>query len=103
VTFVHADGRRETHAAEVGRSLLDVALDHGVDGLPGRCGGGCACATCHAYVDAAWAGRLPAPADAEREMLEYVHEPRPGSRLCCQVTLTAALDGLVVTVPARQF
>ena len=100
VTFVHADGRRETCQTVAGETVLDCALDHGIAGIKGQCGGACTCVTCHCYVDAAWVGAVPAPLADELEMLDYAPERRPSSRLGCQITITAALDGLVVhTVP----
>jgi len=102
VTFVQPDGGRETHDADIGTSVLDCALDNQVPGLLGRCGGGCSCATCHGYFDATWLARLPAAAADELELLAYVVDARPGSRLCCQIRLTADLDGITVTLPVTQ-
>ena len=81
---------------------MEAAVQHDVQGIVARCGGACACATCHVYVDQAWLGRLPPAEDMELGMLESTWEPRPASRLACQITITAALDGLRVTVPRRQ-
>lgn len=79
-------------------TLMEVALCNDVPGIVGLCGGICSCATCHVYVDEAWAARLPQPTAEERDMVEGLDNCRPGSRLGCQVTVTDALDGLVVTV-----
>jgi ferredoxin, 2Fe-2S len=100
VTFVHPDGQRETHHAVVGETLLDCALEHGVAGIAGQCGGACTCVTCHCYVDAAWAGVLPAPHADELEMLDYAPGRCAASRLACQIVLDADCDGIVVAVPA---
>ena len=102
VHFVHADGRRESVEAAAGDTLLDAALDNGVAGIMGQCGGGCTCCTCHCYVAQPWAGHLPAPHADESELLTYAWQPQATSRLACQVPLTAALDGIEVVVPARQ-
>ena len=99
VTFVQADGRRESHPSVVGETVLDCALDHGVAGIGGQCGGACTCITCHCYIDAPWAARLPLPQPDEREMLDYAPQRRRSSRLACQVRITAELDGLIVHVP----
>ena len=102
VHFVHADGRRETVAAAPGDTLLDAALDNGVAGIIGQCGGGCTCCTCHCYVGEPWAAQLPVPHADEGELLTYAWQPRAHSRLACQVPLTAALDGIEVAIPACQ-
>ena len=70
-------------------------LDYGVAAI---CGGMCSCATCHIYVDPAWIERLPAPMSDERELLGELSHHRENSRLSCQVEITAALDGLKVTI-----
>ena len=102
LTFTLADGRRYQVTEEIGRSVMDAALDHGVPGILGQCGGGCTCCTCHCYVDTRWTDSFGRPHPDETEMLEYAFEPRPGSRLACQLRLTAAHEGLVIEVPARQ-
>ncbi len=100
VLFIHGHGERlECHGYE-GETIMDVAIDNGVPGVGARCGGAGHCTTCHCYVDAAWITRLtPATAD-EREMLRGIPGRRPGSRLTCQIKLTAAVDGITVEVPA---
>jgi 2Fe-2S ferredoxin len=94
-------GRREVRAPE-GVTLMEAARQQGIDGIVAQCGGACACATCHVYVAPQWLGRLEPPEDMEEGMLESAWEPRANSRLSCQIHLTAALDGLEVTVPERQ-
>ena len=80
-----------------------AATGAGVPGIVAECGGSAMCATCHVYVDPAWADRLPVPLPNELEMLECTAaERRPTSRLSCQIKLTAAMQGLVVQVPERQ-
>jgi 2Fe-2S ferredoxin len=102
VRFRDADGRDREVEAPVGISLMEIAKQHGVVGIVAQCGGACACATCHVYVDPEWTQRLPAAEDMELGMLESAWEPRDNSRLSCQITMTAELDGLRVTVPAEQ-
>ena len=72
-------------------------------GLAAECGGGCACGTCHVYIDEAWAGRVPPVADMEEGMLDFVHQREATSRLSCQVHVDESLDGLIVRIPASQF
>ncbi len=74
------------------------AVDNGVAGTQGRCGGGVTCSTCHCLVEAPWAERLPPQHEDEIELLMYVPEAVAISRLGCQIQLTAELDGLVVTL-----
>jgi len=90
--------------AESGQSLMQAALQAGVRGIEGECGGTMVCATCHVYVAPEWIGRLPAPSEDELAMLEGAAAPtREGSRLACQITVGPAHAGLVVEVPERQY
>jgi len=102
VTFIAFDGQRREVTVESGLSLMRAAVDNGVPGIDADCGGACACATCHVFVDTAWLGRL-APAGAqEEEMLNFTAERLDNSRLACQIPVTEALDGLTVTLPRDQ-
>ncbi|MBW8753474.1 MAG: 2Fe-2S iron-sulfur cluster binding domain-containing protein [Sphingomonadales bacterium] len=104
VTYVEHGGARHTVEVPVGENVMRGALYNGVEGIVGECGGGLACATCHCYVEEAWAGKLEAPSEAELQMLESaVCEVKPNSRLSCQIALTGALDGLVVDLPEHQY
>ncbi|HTZ70873.1 MAG TPA: 2Fe-2S iron-sulfur cluster-binding protein [Acetobacteraceae bacterium] len=100
VTFVQDNGVVETiDDAAVGQSLMEVGRAKGVEGILADCGGGCACATCHVYVDAAWWDRVGPPDAIENEMLDMVDDiRRDTSRLSCQIKLREDLDGLLVTV-----
>lgn len=98
ITFTGQDGRSITVNAKSGHSLMEVAIDNDVAGMVAECGGACACATCHAYIDPAWLDKLPAMEDMEDAMLESARDRRPTSRLSCQIEVSDALDGLVVTV-----
>ena len=103
VTYVEADGSRKTIDVPVGWSLMQGAVSYGVRGIIGECGGSCACATCHGYIDAARLAQIPPPDAGELDMLDMcAGEVRPNSRLCCQVQATTALEGLVVHLPASQ-
>lgn len=83
----------------VGQSLMEGALAHGVSGIDAECGGALTCATCHVHVDDPWSDLLPAPGYDEVELLDMVEDRRPCSRLSCQLEMTLALDGIVVSVP----
>lgn len=105
VTYVEADGAEHAVDVPAGDNVMRGAVNNGVEGIVGECGGGLACATCHCYVDEAWADKVGGPSsDDERDMLESAAaEVRPTSRLSCQIEITAELDGLVVRLPERQY
>jgi 2Fe-2S ferredoxin len=105
VTYVESGGAQHSVEVPLGENVMRGALTNNIEGIVGECGGGLACATCHCYVDEAWTARVGPPAtDAERDMLECAAEPaQPNSRLSCQITVTDALDGLVVHMPAAQY
>ena len=79
---------------------MDCAVDNGVAGIYAQCGGGCTCSTCHGVVANHWFGRVGGPEGDERDILDFVPERRPTSRLTCQIVLDDALDGLVIHIPA---
>jgi 2Fe-2S ferredoxin len=104
IKFIAADQREQTVQGKPGDSLMKAAVDAGVSGIAADCGGTLTCATCHVYVDAAWADKLPAPIADESDMLDFAAAPvQPESRLSCQIVLTPELDGLVVKLPATQY
>jgi 2Fe-2S ferredoxin len=103
INFVTPEGVRLRIDGAEGASIRDVAINADVPGIVGDCGGFCNCGTCHAYVDEAWLDRLPPASDNETMMLEGAASPvLPNSRLCCQLPVTDAIDGIVVTLPPRQ-
>ena len=82
-----------------GESLMELARANSVAGVAGDCGGACACATCHVYVDGAWFEKVGPADDIELSMLEMVADvQKPNSRLSCQIKVTPELDGVEVTV-----
>lgn len=99
ITFVGADGARKTVTVHAGLSVMEVALQYGLDGIDAECGGGCACGTCHVYIDDNWLEVMEPPSEVEAEMLKIVQDLRATSRLACQIKLTNALNGLIVTIP----
>lgn len=103
ITFIHPDGAEYAFEAPEGVSLMQAAAGFGVPGIVADCRGELRCATCHVYVEDAWAGQLPPPSPAEQEMLSYTAcERGPTSRLSCQIVLTAAMQGLTVRLPEWQ-
>jgi 2Fe-2S ferredoxin len=103
IVFITPEGDERRVEAKVGVTIRDAALNHAVPGILGDCGGFCNCGTCHAYVDAAWLAHLPPASASEALMLEGTASPaRANSRLCCQLPMTEALDGVVVRLPPLQ-
>jgi 2Fe-2S ferredoxin len=103
ITFIQPDGTAQTVEAEPGMTVMEAARKHLVEGIEAECGGACACATCHVYVEEAWRGKTGTPSEMEEDMLDFAFDVRPTSRLSCQIKVTEDLDGLVVHVPAKQF
>jgi 2Fe-2S ferredoxin len=102
ITFIGADGTRYEVDAENGSTVMENAIRNGVPGIEAECGGACACATCHVYVGEEWRSATGEPEPMEEDMLDFAYDVRPNSRLSCQIRVSDALDGLVVTVPERQ-
>ncbi len=102
VQFQQAGGEKSEVQAAPQTSLMRAAIDNGVPGIIAECGGNCVCATCHCYVDSAWADKLPPIGAEEEAMLDFAWERKPTSRLSCQITLTPEIDQLLVHVPLRQ-
>jgi 2Fe-2S ferredoxin len=100
IKYIESGGAVHLVQATVGHSLMEAAVKAGVPGIIAECGGSCACATCHVYVDSEWIQRVGPPGPMEKDMLECTLEPRTNSRLSCQITATAEMDGLVLTIPA---
>lgn len=103
IIFINHDGAEHVVDADTGETVMQSAINNMVPGIIADCGGMCACATCHGYIDAAWLARLPSPTDNERSLLECVPEYREGSRLTCQLAVTPELNGLVIRLPASQY
>lgn len=102
ITYIEHNGTEHTVEAAAGLSVMEVALKNLVPGIDADCGGACACATCHVYVDPAWTARTGKPEAMEESMLDFAHSPAENSRLSCQIKVTAELDGLVVRLPEFQ-
>jgi ferredoxin, 2Fe-2S len=103
ITYIQPDSAQQTVAGEPGMTLMETAKKHLIEGIEAECGGACACATCHVYVDEAWREAVGPPSEMEEDMLDFAFDVRPNSRLSCQIKLTEALDGLIVRVPEKQF
>ena len=102
ITYNDSEGNSRTVEAQQGSTVMETALREGIPGIEAECGGACACATCHVYVAPEWTEIVGKPEQMEEDMLDFAFEVRPTSRLSCQIKVTQALDGLVVTTPPRQ-
>jgi 2Fe-2S ferredoxin len=102
ITYIDVDGAARTVEAEAGSTIMETAIRNGVPGIVAECGGACACATCHVYVDEEWRAATGEPQPMEEDMLDFASDVRPNSRLSCQIRVRPELDGLVVRTPARQ-
>ena len=104
ITYIEHSGREHAVEVPLGLSVMRGAVDNNIPGIDADCGGECACATCHVYVDEAWRARIGAPAAGSQEasMLSFAALARPESRLSCQIEVTEALDGLIVRLPEGQ-
>ncbi len=98
LVVVNRAGEEKTVEAAVGLSVMEAIRDNGFDELLALCGGCCSCATCHIEVDPAFADKLPAMSEDENDLLDSSDHRGPNSRLSCQLQMTAALDGLRVTI-----
>lgn len=106
ITFLHKDGSEQTIEANENSSIMETAVDNGVKGIEGSCGGSMACATCHVYIHPEWAQRVIAQdneqSEEEEDTLDLAFNLKDTSRLGCQIKLTSALDGLIVALPGTK-
>jgi 2Fe-2S ferredoxin len=102
ITFIEHDGTVHTVEAELGSTVMETALRNDVTSIVAECGGACSCATCLVHVDEKWSQVVGPPSPEEEDMLDFAFEVKPTSRLCCQIKVTEALDGLVVHTPSYQ-
>ena len=102
ITYVDHAGTARTVEGAVGATVMETALRNNVPGIDAECGGACACATCHVYVDEAWTEVVGKGEPMEQDMLDFASDVRATSRLSCQIRITPELDGLIVATPARQ-
>jgi ferredoxin, 2Fe-2S len=103
IIYQTRDGSRHEVEVETGYSVMEGAINNNIDGIVAECGGACACATCHSYIDAAWVEKLAAMDDMEDSMLDAAFERKANSRLTCQIEVSDELDGLVVHVAENDY
>jgi 2Fe-2S ferredoxin len=102
ITYVDHEGTERVVEATNGESVMEAAIKNSIPGIDADCGGACACATCHVYVDEAFMGKVGSPEDMEQSMLDFAENVQANSRLSCQISVGDDLDGLKVTTPESQ-
>ena len=102
ITYIEHNKKSHTLKVANGLTVMEGAVQNNIPGIDADCGGSCACATCHVYVDKKWFDKLSKKESAEEDMLDMAFEPQSLSRLSCQLTISDALDGLVVKLPSKQ-
>ena len=103
ITYMAHDGTTSEASAEIGSTVMQTAVDNGIDGIVAECGGNCSCATCHCYVDEAWWDVVGEANPMEKALLPFAIDPHDNSRLGCQIEITEQMDGLVLRLPKTQF
>ena len=102
ITFVEHNGKEHVVDAKSGLTVMEAAVKNNIPGIDADCGGACACATCHVYVDQAFAAETGRASAMEESMLDFADNVQPNSRLSCQIRVTDDLDGLIVRLPESQ-
>jgi 2Fe-2S ferredoxin len=102
VTYIEHDGTEHVIDVKPGLSVMEGAVKNNIPGIDADCGGACACATCHVFVDQAWTAKTGTASSMEESMLDFAEGVEPNSRLSCQIKVTDELDGLVVRMPQSQ-
>ena len=102
ITYIEFNGTSHSIEVENGLSVMEGAVNNNVPGIDADCGGACACATCHVYVDDAWREKTGTASAMEESMLDFAQNVEPNSRLSCQIRVTDDLDGLIVRLPEDQ-
>ncbi|HET7335671.1 MAG TPA: 2Fe-2S iron-sulfur cluster-binding protein [Rhizomicrobium sp.] len=102
IKYIEDSGKEHIVDVPAGWTVMEGAVKNLIPGIDADCGGACACATCHVYVDTAFADKIPPKEDMEETMLDFAQDQEPNSRLSCQIKVTDELDGLTVKMPKSQ-
>ena len=102
ITYIEHSGKSHSINVENGLTVMEGAVQNNIPGIDADCGGSMACATCHVYVKEDWFNKIPSKTEGEDDMLDQAYEPKPNSRLSCQITVSDDLDGLIVNLPEKQ-
>jgi 2Fe-2S ferredoxin len=103
IKYIENEGTEHVVDVPDGLSVMEGAVRYTIPGIDGDCGGACACATCHVYVEEGWMEKLPPMRELERDMLDFAFDVKENSRLACQIKVSPETEGLVVRSPARQY
>ena len=102
VTYIESSGKKHEIDVDSGLSIMEGAVQNSIPGIDADCGGSCACATCHVYVNDEWLKKIPEITDTEKDMLDFAFEPKKNSRLSCQLILDETHNGIIVNLPRKQ-
>jgi len=102
ITYIEFSGAEHTIDVRNGFTVMEGAVKNNVPGIDADCGGACACATCHVYVDPAWLDKTGKASAMEESMLDFAENVTESSRLSCQIKVTEELEGLIVRMPESQ-
>lgn len=102
VIYIEYNGKQHEVEVEKGLSIMEGAIQNGIPGIDGDCGGACACATCHVYVNEEWLDKLSDQNESEKDMLDFAFETKSNSRLSCQLMIDDKHNGIVVNLPEKQ-
>ena len=102
ITYIEHNGKSHQIEISNGLTVMEGAVQNNIPGIDADCGGACACATCHIYVNEEWFEKIPKKESAEEDMLDMAFEPKKMSRLSCQIIVSDSLNGLVVKMPSKQ-
>ena len=103
--IIYVTKNESKHEVDVdnGYTVMEGAVNNNIEGIPAECGGACACATCHAYIDSSWLHKIPEMDDMEDSMLDAAFERKENSRLTCQIEVSEELDGLIVKIAENEY
>jgi 2Fe-2S ferredoxin len=102
ITYIEHNGTEHVIDVKTGLSVMEGAVKNNIPGIDADCGGACACATCHVYVQDPWLGKTGDKSAMEESMLDFAENVQDNSRLSCQIKVSDDLDGLVVKMPESQ-
>lgn len=103
INFIEFNGSEHSVDVDDGNTVMEAAIQNNVPGIDADCGGACACATCHVYVDADWLSKVGEAEEMEKDMLDFAFDVADNSRLSCCIKVSSELEGLIVRLPEKQF
>jgi 2Fe-2S ferredoxin len=103
ITYIEHNGKSHEVGVANGLSVMEGAVQNNIPGIDADCGGACACATCHVYVDKKWVDKAGKSETMEQDMLDFAFEVSDQSRLSCQIKVSDELNGLILRLPEKQF